>query len=324
MVLLAVTCGLSGCTPLAGDGAGAGSAVPWEPPLPLIRNLRPRLPIEKSADVLDGGPEVRARISQLVLPLRSRLTGAWALARARSVAPPTASLWSENGLVACVVHKSVLKDFFALIPQPLGTQQDLMRLSRLPTPLKVAGPTAGRQRITLVLPDDQKRELVLSQGSGRLLIQAQPQPDATVLLYVTPQYYRQRVTIRPRSVLKKQLDGHVFDELRLQARLAKDQVLLIGLAEPEPAASQPAASQPAEPEPAASQPATPEPAAPQPAASQPAPSEPAVPQPAEQIRPEVEPPVRRGPPRLGDVLLGASQGNSREQVLLAIVIEERR
>ena len=248
------------------------------------------------SDVADRGKTVRVRVTQMVLPMDPSLASAWQFACSKGIEPPSAALWRENGLCACVVHKGVLEEFFLQIPQPAKLGQQRLLASRLPSPLRSLGFGAISQQrhATVVIPGDEEKTLAFDRGICRLLLQAEPQDDSTVLLYVSPQHHRPRTTIKPRSVLEKRLDGRIFHGLQLQARLSKDQVLLIGLVpEPEeaPAEEELAADDPKEP--------TPEDA------------------------PEVEADPLPQPHRrnIGRLMLQGTGGDNRMQLLLVVVIE---
>ena len=296
IVLLAATCLLPRCTP----GPSA------EPELPDIGKFRSRIPPEPPTDANETGPTVRLRVTELLLPLQPPTGAAWALARQRGVEPPMAPLWSQNGLNACIVHRDVLEDFFAAIPEPKRIGQRRMLASRRPIALSPSARDRVRQsrRVTLTMPDGTVRKLTLRKGNCRLLVQAQPQPDGALLVHLTPQHFRPRTTIRPRSRLEKQLDGRVFDEFRLQARLAPDHVLLVGLVQATPPV-------PVDPPAVDAAPTSAPASAP---ADQPADeSEP----PAEEAAPVPPPPPQ--PQHLGQLILGPQPWRRDKHMFLAIV-----
>ena len=294
--MLALTCWLCGC-----PSSPSGPEESDQPKLPDLGSIRSRLPAQVPSDMAERGETVRVRATQLVLPMQPPLAPAWQFARSKGIEPPAVALWRKNGLYACVVHKGVLKEFFSQIPEPVNRGQQRLLASRLHAPLQSlgAGVIRQRQRATVVLPGDEEEKLTFDRGICRLLLQAEPQDDGTVLLYLTPQHHRPRTSIKPRSMLEKQLDGRIFHELRLQARLSGDRVLLVGLA-PEPE------QEPEEEELAEEKPATTD-------AKEPTPED------APQVEADLLP--QPHPRNIGRLILQGTHGNSRMQLLVVVVIE---
>ena len=306
---VALTCAgwLCGCTP-----SPRPDAPPVDPDLPDIAKLRSRLPAQMPTDSIDRGPTARVRITHMVFPADSPLNAAWRLAKSKGVEPPFGALWRANGLCVYLVHRNVLDEFFALMPEPVSLGEQGLLASRLPAPVQVfAKSTKGRRRsATVVLPGDREEELTVDRGMCRFLLQAQPEDDGTVFVHLTPQHHRPCASILPRTRMERQLDGRVFDELSLQAKLGRGHVLLIGLT-PQPGQEP---QDVVEPEPSDTTP--PDAASAEPAGS--GPDEPEAPPSEDDVDDQGVTPIGR-PRRIGELILGTSHEGRRAQLLLAIV-----
>jgi len=208
----------------------AGCAEPAQRP---PRRERPRLgelqtgEAPQLPDELSRSITVQLRITRLDLSFDESLVETKLMLEQQGVAPPIAPLWLDNGMFVRVVSKDALDDMLDALPQPSSAYRTRMTASDIPTPLDYDLVIRRRQRCVVALPDGVFEQLTLTGGRGRFLIEAAPQDDGSVLVSMTPQHHQQKVSVAPRSVLEKQLDGRVFEQLRLQVRLEADEFLVV-------------------------------------------------------------------------------------------------
>jgi hypothetical protein len=296
----------------------AGCAPPAQRPprreLPRLGELQtgeaPPLPNEVSR-----GPAVRLRITRLDLPFDAPLDETMSRLEQQGIAPPIAPRWLDNGMFVRIVTKATLDGILHTLPPPSSAYRTYMTASNIPTPLDYDLVIRRRQRCVVAMPDGTFEQFTLTGGRVRFLIEAVPQDDRTVLVSMTPQHHEQKISITPRSVLEKQLDGRIFEALRLQVRLKADEffVALPLIEKPQPApTSQPMTNDDEQQSESAEQPSE----------SSPPPDAPDAPDPL--IPPDFTPIAQPSRPAgdLGRLLLQASRHEQPLQLFVIIGVDQ--
>jgi hypothetical protein len=178
---------------------------------------------------LTRGPTVNLRITRLDMPASQSLRDVQTMLDQQGVAPPLAPVWLHNGMFVRTVTRSELATILDATPPPHSAYRTIMTASDLRMPLdynRVIGESQS-QACTIVLPDDTVEQLTFVGGRVRFLIDAAPQDDGSALISITPQHHKLKASVVPRPLTEKQLDGRIFEPLRLQVRLDADHYLVI-------------------------------------------------------------------------------------------------
>ncbi len=310
---LALTFGLvciAGCTPRP------ASPAPPEASLPTIGELREHRSDPDLPHSHHRGPVSPLKITCLTLPLDADLGDAWRLVESQGVEPAMGHLWRTNGMRAHLINQVLVDDFLQLLPMDPDRPeldhlaQRTIHTSQAYSPFDITDRYRQPQTCTIVMPGDEVESTVLEPGRCRLLIQSRPVDDEYLLLHLTPHHHRPKVSVKPRSVIEKRLDGRIFDELQLQARLSRRHVLIVAFhPPPAPYVAPDVESLTEPPDAATSQPAAPP--------DSPLESPPVSTPESQSATPTDQPP----PTAIGRLILTGKRYRKPVQLLLLIVID---
>jgi len=177
-------------------------------------------------------PAAQARIfiQQFVLPLDVPTDPAWEKIDELAFPPVTRSAWQANGLRVGLVARKDLADVLKLLPPAYANQSRKLIASAHPTAIRRSPPLRAPFIVDLTLPPLAVREERIVAGRAQLLLSVDPNH----VLYLTPHHHKLQPRLVPASILEKELDGRIFQELALAVAPGRDKVLAVGLHRPWP------------------------------------------------------------------------------------------
>ncbi len=176
----------------------------------------------------------RIRVTRIQLPAEISLDNAWALTKLPDIDAKTLELWRDNGLRVRLLDTAQTEQFSKALQPVLDSEQLLVIASR--HDLMAISPNRLRGAIHLPISDGDGKVTVaeLPPGVTRFLLRIISDNDANVSVELTPQHYWPRTTLLPREPQESELDGLVFDALRIRVPLPPNQYLIVGVDPPVP------------------------------------------------------------------------------------------
>lgn len=199
-------------------------------PLPTFHELGSR---RQRDAVPQTQPQVnRVRVTRIQLPAEISLDNAWALTKLPDVDALTLELWRDNGLQVRILDAAQTEQFSKALPSPLNTEQSLVIASRH----DLMAISSNRLREAVHLPvhdgDGKVTKVELPPGLARFLLRIVSEENASISVELTPQHYWPQTTLLPREPQESELDGLVFEALRLRVSLHPNQYLIVGVVPP--------------------------------------------------------------------------------------------
>ena len=201
-------------------------------------------------------------VYRFIIPLESDLAESLAVLGASTLQSQIVKNYQANGLHVGLVDMQgylYLKDNLPVPQQDPRTPDEPpkaildARVYRLTganqlIPLSVTPYIKNRFKINYTSPDDKTRSITLTKGRSRFLTRISELPTGENTLEITPQHHLLKNTLMPRTPEQTILDGRVFDDLKLNAALDNNQLLVLAcdiprVEVPEPAVEEPEAEE---------------------------------------------------------------------------------
>jgi len=142
----------------------------------------------------------------------------------------TRRAWRANGMRIGMVPVAEATDLREKLPRILGSRRTMLLASDRPAELIQAPRQPEPIRADLsMLPEADPATRTLRGGRLRLLSRVEGEAQGQLVLHLIPHHYKQRVSIKPRDPMEKELDGTVFRDLTLRMPVPRNQMLVIGL-----------------------------------------------------------------------------------------------
>ncbi len=206
---------------------GCQQAQPQEelPPLrDVAGNVKP--PVNPAMPV----SRALVNIQQIAMRLDRPTDPAWETVNEDAFPAVTRSVWNANGLRLGLIRRDHLRDLIEKLPPASSVGNEKVLASDHPVAVRRSPPLAGVVTVDLTIPPLAVREEQITGGRVQLLLDV----NAAQTLRLTPHHYLPQFSLQPRSVLEKDLDGRIFNELALSAGLGPQDVLVLGLYRPWP------------------------------------------------------------------------------------------
>ena len=191
---------------------------------------------------IDPTTQVVVVIRRAEVPRDVPTERAWALTNERVVLPIQRGGWLGNGLRLGVLERDQVDAFGQAMPAPLASTQTVIGKSKHPVPI-IETPLLSPNLQFEVDLTQPPRPIALEPVIGgknsrlRLLAQLETKDTGEHTLVLTPQHYvPSPFDLIPRDPWLKELDGRVFEELRLRIPLKPEQIVVVGLYWPWPEA----------------------------------------------------------------------------------------
>lgn len=225
--------GVPGSVP-GGSGGGGGSGGDGGGPVDIT--------------LADSEP-VRWVSRRLSLPLSRSLDTAWAVTDESVLPDLSRAVWNGNGLRVGVLSNGQGGAFMSGVGEVDKTRDTQVLSYDFLEELRASPPLRAEFYADLTLPSLPVLHETLTGGQLRMLMASRPLGNGSTRVTLTPQHYRPKITLLPRSPQQRILDGRVYDELSIRIDIRDDQVLVLGfydIAQPPPPAPPPGAEPPAQ------------------------------------------------------------------------------
>ncbi|MCC6683209.1 MAG: hypothetical protein IT445_20120 [Phycisphaeraceae bacterium] len=199
-----------------------------EEPLPPLRDVRgdvqppinPAMPVGRAL----------VNIQQIALSLEQPTDPAWEAVDEQAFPAVTRSVWNANGLRLGLIQRNRLRDMIEKLPPAASVGNERVLAGDHPVAVRRSPPLAGVVTVDLTIPPMAVQEEQITGGRAQLLLDV----NAGQTLRLSPHHYLPQVSLLPRNVLEKELDGRIYHELALSAGLGPQDVLVLGLYRPWP------------------------------------------------------------------------------------------
>jgi hypothetical protein len=196
--------------------------------LPRINSLAPRSGGPAATEPATMPAASMARVTRLDFAPDADMEAAWATTSRQGLAARQVAAWKRNGLRVGVLDAAQVKAFLAALPPSAGSQSRQIVSFGEPVPLAYTAPLSSPWKIKLSLGADLEQEESLAGGNLQFLCRFAPDGDGGHV-DIVPQHHRIKISLVPRSDPEKILDGRLFEQLKLHAKLGPDQLLVIGV-----------------------------------------------------------------------------------------------
>lgn len=226
MVLAALGLTASGCAGPKGETLAD---------FPTLASLQPRVPPHYAIpeDAKLPRPTAMIVIQSVEVPLTANLSQVWKLVNEDAFDHRTLDAWHANGLRVGIVSTGKLKQISKALPRLLRNNR--VRQTGSADPMALYKGAVIEHPMSVFVPDVRgngfKRETV-DRGRAQLLETVTQEGRGSFYLELTPHVYWPKLTIKPQSQLKRQLDGTIYHSLTLGADLSPNAVLVVGLYQP--------------------------------------------------------------------------------------------
>lgn len=304
---------------------------PAAPPLPTLRDIRSRQPtLPQPLPGTAYEPLVIAQLTRAEFSLQADLAPAWEFTSPEELQLEEAELWKRNGLRAAVLPEAKLEKFLAALPgQTLGSRRWVIQGGRELMPLSLTPGIGSPVQIKLASGAGQLQDVKYTRGSLRFLVRFDRTSNGS-LIEIYPQHFQLQPSVQPRLEEQTTLDGTVYEDLLLRAKLSPKQLLVIGVQWPEPEEQD-------QPSPAADKPSSEgkpdnlQRSAPEKPAQSPKPggeTPPVKPKPGSDAPPVKPKPAQdkeavKPPPQLGSLLLCTRRNTGVTQALLILRLQPK-
>jgi|GEM_PF-3015621 len=185
---------------------------------------------------------VYAVVRRADVPLDEPTDRVWAIINEEVVPPLTHGAWRGNGLRVGILRRDQLDAFALAMPTPVAYGESFISQSAHPIPILETAQLRSDLRLQIDLTQPPRPRAVETIAGGkssrlRLLARIETDKQGQHTLVLTPQHYvPSPLTLIPRDPLEKELDGRVYSELSIGLKLGTDQVAVVDLYWPWPAA----------------------------------------------------------------------------------------
>lgn len=241
---------LIACLLLVLTGCENGPAAQQQQEYPTLRDIasrvEPQLPPQPAGDQVTATTRrAAAYVYDVLLPLNMPSDEAWAQIDPERIPDLTRRVWQTNGLQLGVMPQGDLNLFVRDLPRLIRVREILVAAASHPSVL--CRSARLDQPVTMHLPHAQADQPAETQQAAGGWLQLLANMGESNQLIITPHHFLPQRTLRPRDPLEQQLDGTMYDPLRIRVDMVPRQVIIIGLHRPwsdPPAATQ---NQPAPP-----------------------------------------------------------------------------
>jgi len=250
--------------------------------------------------VIPDSDPVRWAVSRVVVRLDHPIEEAWAITDETILPELTRAVWNGNGLRVGLVPLSKVGSIVSVFGDTVDQRHTRVLNYDYPDVLRRSPPLAATFFADLTLPPGPVNKYRFTRGRLCMLMASRPRGNGAADLTLTPQHYKPRASLLPRSPLKKLLDGRVFDELAVQLTVGPTEAILVGFYDPNPPQPKAPVEQDPTGKPSTAPPTSPTPPTPRPRpakASQNPPSQAANNPAAEAEPPHQDDPLQDDPPQ---------------------------
>jgi hypothetical protein len=202
-----------------------------------VVTVQPEFSEEAKREMAQRSNPVRWLVRRIAVRQDTPVASAWAIADEDVLPAISRAVWNGNGLRLGRLSAGDADDFGQALGKPVELRDTQLVSFGYLDVLRQSPPLAATFAADLTVPPGPVYQETFTGGRLRLLIKSRPLGNGTARLTLTPQHYRPRVSLLPRTPVEKILDGRVYDELSVQVDVRTNQALLLGLyrpADPEP------------------------------------------------------------------------------------------
>lgn len=174
----------------------------------------------------------RVRVMRILLPDEAALDPAWALTALPGIDARAVELWRANGFRVAELDTDRADAFSRALPKALDADRSLVISDGRDVTAISPNRLKGSIRLPMAGVNGTTSEVTLPPGLARFLLRVVPSENGDASIELTPQHYWPQPTLMPRTPRETELDGRVFDELRLAAPLRANRFLIVGLDQP--------------------------------------------------------------------------------------------
>lgn len=192
-------------------------------PFPQVRNIRPDLPYVPAKAILHS--------RHAYLPLNADLAEAWEAVGHEGLEADLIDRWKANGVKIGTVSMAGASRFMEKLPGNFGVVQQSQAVSNDPVILETTPRTSRKFELAYAPTAASSETLSMPLGQSRLIVDFQITPQGATLRLV-PQHHWYEVTLGARTPQEKLLDGRLFAEMAMLAKLSPEQVLVLAYEQP--------------------------------------------------------------------------------------------
>ena len=194
--------------------------------------VEPDLPESAREEIAARSAPVRWLIRQTAIRLGTPTGDLWELTDESILPPISQAVWNGNGLRIGLLSASDAGDLADAFGEVIEIRDSQTVSFGYLDVLRESPPLSADFVADLTVPPGEVYKETFTNGRLRLLMSSKPLGNGVARLTLTPQHFRAKPSLQPRSPIEKIQDGRVFHELELEVDVRGDEAILLGLYRP--------------------------------------------------------------------------------------------
>lgn len=201
------------------------------PPEVKVRDIAPTEPLGPPGEgaAANSGSRLAYRVQRVEVDLDRPLNLAWSLIDESPLPPIKRAVWENNGLRLGTLDAADAGELGESLAPTRSTQASTLINITEPTSVRSSARLNRPVPIDLTVPPMNVRREWADSGRIRLLMREADVTPGGVEVELTPQLYRPKAQLLPRSPGQRELDGRLYDALAVTVTIRPRELLIIGL-----------------------------------------------------------------------------------------------
>ena len=193
--------------------------------LPPMSAVRSRL--NQPSEGRSNSTYTVVEVTRLDLPLEGVLDNAWLHVDAGRLDPSVVEMWRINGLKIASLPRSKWKPFVESLPEAINAHVERFLGSGQLSPILASPPLTDVLEVELGDPGHASRPLLATRGRCQLLMRVIEVVADVAVVELVVHHHLPRSSIEPRAAVEKTLEGKIFREMTLHAKIPRNALLII-------------------------------------------------------------------------------------------------